>query len=582
MPVGHRQKARTTWRVVGPAVTLALVLPFVQGTQPGRASKLPGAVPISHQGVDWRSELAAAILVRLQDARDGHAVGLIASESAYLEALYDSGPGRALWIEASGALTRDSRDALALLAAAPDDGLDPADYGLETLTDLAAAVEAAPAPDRERLAAFDVLLSAGTLRYFRQLHRGRVEPRTIGVRLSAEPEGHDFVRLLQEALATHALRDVATSLAPSLPQYQALRRQLARYRSLGDSAEPMWPTVAHSIGPTDRLVGAGALRRRLAALGDLPADTLPTAGDDIYDDALAAGVRRFQVRHGLVADGVLGRATQAALAVPLTSRIRQVELALERLRWLPDVGGERLVALNIPMFRLGTWDGAGTSGPVLRMRAIVGRALITETPVFTAMMRSVVFRPYWNVPRSILVKEILPALARDSRLLRRSDFEIVDGQSDEAHVVPPTPDAVARLRAGTLRLRQRPGPANALGLVKFVFPNDADVYLHGTPARELFERPRRDFSHGCVRVEDPTGLAEWVLRDEPGWDRARIEAAMAATVSSRATLSKPIRVVLFYTTAAVVSEDGTLHFADDIYGHDATLADALERTRRRS
>jgi L,D-transpeptidase YcbB len=339
--------------------------------------------------------------------------------------------------------------------------------------------------------------------------------------------------------------------------------------------------VAHTIRPGDRLVAADALRRRLVAFGDLAADTESAAGADVYDDVLSVGVSHFQARHGLAADGVLGRATQAALAVPVPSRIRQIELALERLRWLPEVGHERLVALNIPMFLLGTWDGTREAGPALRMRAIVGRALISETPVFTAMMQSVVFRPYWNVPRSILLKEILPALERDPGELRRLDLEIVDGQSDEAHVVPATPVTLARLRDGTLRLRQQPGPGNALGLVKFVFPNDADVYLHGTPAPELFDHLRRDFSHGCVRVEDPTALAEWVLRDEPGWDRTRIEAAMAAKTPLRVWLSTPIRVVLFYTTAAV-SEDGTVHFAEDIYGHDAKLADALVRPGRRS
>ena len=560
-----RSGARTTWRVLGLALTLASVL---------NASAGPPST-------DWRSESAPAILARLAGARDGQDAGITAFERAELEALYTAGPGRPLWIDASGLPTPDCREALAVLAAAADDGLDPADYGLEALTALAAEVERARAPDRERLAAFDVLLSTGTLRFFHHLHRGRVDPRTIGVRLPAAPDRHDVVGLLRQALATHEVRAAAASLAPPLPQYQALRRQLVRYRSLADSVDDAWPRTAETTRPGGRLATAGALRQRLVAFGDLPADTLSIAGADVYDDVLAAGVRRFQARHGLTPDGVLGRATQAALAVPVRSRIRQIELSLERLRWLPDPGDERVIALNIPMFRLVAWDGAGASGPALRMRAIVGRALITETPVFAATMRRVIFRPYWNVPRSILLKEILPAIERDPAMLRRIGFEIVDGQSDEAAVVPTTVSALAQLRAGTLRLRQRPGPANALGLVKFDFPNDAGVYLHGTPARELFERPRRDFSHGCVRVEDPAALAEWALRDEPGWDRTRIEAAMAATASSRVELSTPIRVVLFYTTAAVVAEDDALHFADDIYGHDARLDEALVRTRPR-
>ncbi len=506
--------------------------------------------------------------------------GLTASERAELDALYAAGPGLALWSDASGRLTTDAREAIGVLAAAPDDGLDPADYGLDTLRELAAAVAAAPAPDAERLAAFDVRLSAGMLRYFRHVHRGRVDPRSLGISLDAEPERHAFVGLLQAALAAHDVPAVAATLAPSLPQYQALRRQLARYRAIGDLPDTAWPSVPQAIRPSDRLETANALRQRLAAFGDLPADAPPAADAGVYDDTLVAGVCRFQARHGLASDGVLGRATRAALAVPVRARIRQIELSLERLRWLPDAGDERIVALNIPMFRLGAWDGADASRPALRMRVIVGRALLTETPVFTALMRTVIFRPYWNVPRSILLKEMLPELERDPTRRLPADYEIVDGQSDEADAVPATAAALAGLRAGTLRLRQRPGPGNALGLVKFVFPNASDVYLHGTPAVGLFQQQRRDFSHGCVRVEDPTALAEWVLRDETGWDRARIEAAMAGAVSSRVELAAPIRVVLFYTTAAVVSADGEVYFADDIYRHDARLNEALARRPR--
>jgi murein L,D-transpeptidase YcbB/YkuD len=214
------------------------------------------------------------------------------------------------------------------------------------------------------------------------------------------------------------------------------------------------------------------------------------------------------------------------------------------------------------------------------MRAIVGRALRTETPVFVAMLESVVFRPYWNVPRSILLKEILPAAERDRDLAQRTDYEVVTASGDPPEVVPIGPGTIDGLRRGTLRLRQRPGPANALGLVKFVFPNDADVYLHGTPAVELFAHARRDFSHGCIRVEDPAALAEWVLRDEAGWDGHRIASAMAGPASSSVQLSRPIRVVLHYTTAAVLPEDGSLHFADDIYRHDAALEQALARRPR--
>jgi murein L,D-transpeptidase YcbB/YkuD len=196
--------------------------------------------------------------------------------------------------------------------------------------------------------------------------------------------------------------------------------------------------------------------------------------------------------------------------------------------------------------------------------------------VFDEELRYLIFRPYWNVPRSIVLGEILPALARDSTYLERENMEIVSGLGDDAPRVPVTPDAIAGLRAGSLRLRQIPGPKNSLGLLKFVFPNDSAVYLHDTPTTSLFARSRRDFSHGCVRVKDPVGLAAWLLRDQPGWSRARIVAAMHGADSQRVDLTQSVQAILFYVTAAVEPEDGAVVFAEDIYGHDARLDHAME------
>ena len=208
---------------------------------------------------------------------------------------------------------------------------------------------------------------------------------------------------------------------------------------------------------------------------------------------------------------------------------------------------------------------------------IVGRALNTQTPVFVEQLQEVVFRPYWNVPRSIARHEILPIIERDPDYLRRQDMEIVRGPGDDARAVAGTAENIALLRQGALRVRQRPGSRNALGLVKFVFPNNENVYMHGTPAPALFRRSRRDFSHGCVRVEDPAALAAWALADRPEWTRDRIDAAMTGSQSVRVKLVRPIQVILFYTTAAVMPEDGTIRFTEDIYLHDARLGRALVR-----
>jgi murein L,D-transpeptidase YcbB/YkuD len=311
-------------------------------------------------------------------------------------------------------------------------------------------------------------------------------------------------------------------------------------------------------------------------LGDLSPDAPPPAYVSAYEGALVDGVKRFQVRHGLESDGILGKGTWATLHIPLAWRVRQIELALERLRWLPHLGQDRLLAVNIPMFHLWGWDSIPPSGaPLFGMDVIVGRSLNRRTPVFVEEMRYLTFRPYWNVPPGILRQDVLPAIERDADYLQKQNMEIVRGPGDDAQPVVATAENVELLRQGVLRVRQRPGPSNAMGLVKFIFPNDENVYMHGTPAQELFRRTRRDFSSGCIRLENPVALAAWALKDQPEWTRDRILAAMNGSQPRRVNLTRPIRVILFYVTAVVMPEDGTAHFAEDIYGHDARLDRAL-------
>jgi len=322
--------------------------------------------------------------------------------------------------------------------------------------------------------------------------------------------------------------------------------------------------------------GVAGLHRLLLLLGDLPPEAPAPATAARYQGAVVEGAKRFQARHGLEPDGVLGPRTMAALRVPLAWRVRQIELALERLRWLPDLGNERLIVLNIPMFRLWAWTTIPADGaPTFGMDVIVGRALTTQTPIFVEQMREVIFRPYWNVPTSILRNEVLPAIRRDPHYLQREEMEIVRGAGDDARIIQATPEAIDGLARGGLRLRQRPGARNALGLIKFVFPNQENVYMHGTPARHLFARSRRDFSHGCVRLADPVSLAEWALEERPGWNRSAILAAIEGSQSIHVQLPRPVQVILFYTTAAVMPEDGTVRFAEDIYRHDRRLDQAL-------
>ncbi len=239
------------------------------------------------------------------------------------------------------------------------------------------------------------------------------------------------------------------------------------------------------------------------------------------------------------------------------AKARQIELALERLRWLPDVTGERLLVVNIPMFYLWGWEAERGDGiPSIGMAAITGRARATKTPVFTSTITSVVFNPDWTVPESILRNEILPAIAANSNYLAQHHMEMTRS-------------------GGVTRVRQLPGPWNALGPIKFMLPNIHGVYLHGTPAPALFKQPRRDFSHGCVRVEDPFALAAWVLKDEPDWPIDRIRGAVVTGATRSINVSRPPRVVLFYMTAAFAPGEGSVQFADDVYGDDARLDERL-------
>jgi murein L,D-transpeptidase YcbB/YkuD len=461
------------------------------------------------------------------------------------------------------------RAAIGELLAAGDQGLAPADYDAATLDGLARGLPH-PSWNALALARFDLLLSIGLIRYLDDLREGRARPATFGE--GRPPPALDLAAGVASAAAADSMPGLTAALRPPLAQYRNLLAHLARYRRLA-AETPFVVLPAGPARPGEPYAGASALRRRLSAFGDL----VEVSGDTtshLYAGALVDAVRRFQVRHNLEPDGTVGRATLAALNVPYTHRVMQIRLALERLRALPPLGRQRFIVVNIPAFQLFAFDSVGGSGaPALQMKVVTGKALDTRTPVLFQLLRYVEFRPYWNVPRSILVKEILPLLRRRSTYLHANEMEIV-GPHERVVGDVPSPETLKRLAAGELRVRQRPGPRNALGLAKFVFPNAENVYLHGTPQTGLFSRTRRDFSHGCIRLEDPAGLAAWVLQDQPQWHRDAIDRAMTASVTVRALLSRPMPVVVFYTTA-VAAPDGTIRFYDDVYGHDRELIEAL-------
>jgi murein L,D-transpeptidase YcbB/YkuD len=499
-----------------------------------------------------------------------------AAEVRALERLYAPGGLEPLWLDGAGRPGAASGQALEMLRRAAAEGLDPADYDPEAIAALSRSLAHAGTPHPAEMAAFDVRMSTSMLRYLAHLHAGRVDPRRLSYPLPSHADD-DIPQRLRDALASGTLAQTAASLTPQLSQYGLLRSALSRYRAMDtELSSTAAPHFARVLRPGDTYSELPALQRRLNAEGDLRSMEESAVMSPSYDHATVAAVKRFQQRHGLQADGVIGASTQAALGVSPARRARQIELAMERLRWLPPMKDGPVIAINIPMFRLWAADPSmPRPAPPMDMAVIVGRAVNTRTPVLMKQMNQVIFRPWWNVPRSIVRNEILPTLRRDPHYLERHDMEIVRGPGDDAQPVVASEGNLTLLQQGVLRLRQRPGPRNSLGLVKFVFPNDENVYLHGTPAQQLFERSRRDFSHGCVRVEDPVALAEWVLSSRPGWDRARIVAAMQGPSTVQTTLPRPVRVVLFYVTATVMPRGGALHFAEDIYGHDRALETEL-------
>ena len=565
----------TPWREIRVGMLVVSVLicsgPSSPPSEAADPSPLAGQLP----GAD----VANAIRATVRDSPASSTLPLTSATRNELTALYEVGDYRPLWVDGSGHPTDGARDALALLTDAAKEGLAPSDYRASILNASATALDNTPTPALSSIAAFDTDLSASTLRYLRHLHIGRVDPRSIGFRMTTPADDHDFAALLRSAIVARRVPALAGELAPPLALYRGLRTLLVRYRDL--AADPLLQSAfvpARILRPGDAYAGVAALRRLLVALGDLPGETQAPAALPTYEGAVVDAVRRFQTRHGLYPDGVIGPRTETALRVPLAWRARQIELALERLRWLPHLNQDRFLAVNIPMFRLWVWDSIPPNGaPSFGMDVIVGRGLNRQTPVFVDEMEYLIFRPYWNVPPSILRGEILPALHREPGYLQQHDMEIVSGAGDDARAVPLTEESLAQLQQGRLRVRQRPGPRNSLGLVKFIFPNDVNVYLHDTPAPELFSKSRRDFSHGCVRVQDPVALAEWALEGQEQWDRERILAAMNASRPRQVNLKRPIQVILFYITAVVMPEDGSIHFAEDIYGHDTKLDGALER-----
>ncbi|MDP2903151.1 MAG: L,D-transpeptidase family protein [Methylovulum sp.] len=496
-----------------------------------------------------------------------------ANRSDDLDALYKKADYQLLWL-GNGHAEKNIADAIELLESAPANGLNNENYDVEGLRrKRQAAINFSPVAYKD-LADFDTAISLSLLRFLHDLHYGRVNPQGINFDLKLrEKKLIDLPLLIKGHLDQQALQSLPGLVEPKLRQYQKLKSALADYRGLAGKAMPFQLAFNKAIRPGDTLPQLDELRQMLTTLGDLPEEINVADKSTRYSDKMVAGIKKFQHRHGLAADGVIGKTTAIELNIPLQQRALQIELAMERLRWLPELSSDPSIIVNIPAFQLWAFENINDpNSSVTDMRVVVGKAMKNQTPVLMATMSFIDFSPYWNVPYNIVKEELIPKLSRNPGFLNKENMELVSGAGISAF----SEASIAQLKQGSLRVRQRPGKKNALGKVKFLFPNKNDVYLHDTPANALFSRSRRDFSHGCVRVSNPESLAEFALKNQKGWDKAAIRQAMYSPKMQRVILKKPIPVLFFYITA-FFDQQNNLIFYPDIYGHDTVLQEALKK-----
>jgi murein L,D-transpeptidase YcbB/YkuD len=524
-----------------------------------------------------------------QGGRGGNAGKAAGSED--VAAFYQKRGSAPVWLDGDKPADTAER-AIEALAAADDHALRPEDYEYQALSQERQRLADGDRNQndiarRQELARFELRLTTALLTLGRDAAIGRTDPRRIDPGWKRQRALPDLPAALEKAIAENALPQWADRVGPVHPEYARLRKAWAALRPHRDAVLLRVPNV--TLRPGQSHAAVIMLRYRLIATGELPPEAAllserPPAPAPVgrrstasrarhpldprlarYDGVLANAVRAFQEHHGMKATGVVDARTIAAINVPLTQRIAQVALNLERWRWLPDDLGARHIRVNIPRFYV---EAVENSRPVLSIRAIVGKAG-DETPVFSESMTHVVFSPYWNIPPTIVADETLPAAERDPEYLVRNDIEVVRVSGGETEVINPADiDWTDEETLKGVAFRQRPGSENALGFVKFMFPNPFNVYIHDTPADGLFRRLGRTLSHGCIRIEDPVGFATYVLRDQPRWTRAAIMEAMHAGTERHVKLTAPIPVHIVYFTAWA-DEQGGLHFRDDVYGFDA-------------
>lgn len=553
-----------------------------------------------------------------------------------VQTFYDDRNYEVAWVDDAGGSPHPSPQAVAFIQAFQDaakKGLDPEDFNASKWAVLVAKL---PGKNDDDIVQFDAAMTVSVMRYISDLRIGRVNPTHFNFDINTDDKKYNLPEFVSDnAVDATDVPKLIRSVEPDSDQYRKTEDALAHYLDLakqqaGDpELQTPLPAVAKPLSAGESYAAADALLTRLqlegdiapppappaptpapadppaakknplgAALGKLEADVRKTTHrggakpttqapaaapviakrPEVYSADLAAGVRHYQDRHGFTPDGKLTPQTIASLNIPMSQRVRQLDDSLERWRWLPNDYVNAPLMVNLPEFVLRGFTDNGPGDPHhldFTMKVVDGKVMGDhDTPVFAHRMKYLIFRPYWNVPTSIIKKELAGHIDKSGvGYLASHNFETTD---NTGHLVSAT---AAQVEHFAVQVREKPGPKNSLGLVKFMFPNEYDIYLHSTPQPELFDRTRRDFSHGCVRVQKPADLAVWVMQHGgvDGWDMDKVSEAMNdGPDNHQVNLKKDIPVVIFYLTADV-GEDGQVHFFDDLYGYDKRLDEVLAK-----
>jgi murein L,D-transpeptidase YcbB/YkuD len=560
---------------------IVLTIIVVVGMSIASGKTLPALFAESHPGLAGQTLSASGVPALHAIVDSGHNADLrwpdFTPYKTEVASLYEANGYSLLWLQ-NGHVRPQGLAVIELLQNANAKGLDPEDYDGSRWQGRLLKLgqnNSGQKPSEQDLISFDTALTVSAMRYIRSIHCGRVNPKEFKFELDTEGKQLPLAEFLQTQVVNAS--DPAAEiqkLEPPFPGYKKLIELLPVYEGYANQVEgEKLPTVTKTVRPGQPYAGVVRLGRFLQIIGDIPAGAQLNPDATIYDGALVDGVKHYQDRHGETPTGNLDARTINELNTPPAARIRQIKLTLERWRWIPHSFAQPPVVVNLPEYRVRAMNPDGTVA--FYKNVIIGKAYGHKSPVFEKEIQYVVFRPYWNVTPSIQRNEIMPHIQKDPNYIAKHNFEVVTPQGEVVTDNQVSPEVLDGIRSLHLMVRQKPGDTNSLGLVKIIFPNPDNVYLHGTDAPELFSPDVRDFSHGCIRVEKPADLVSWVLRNNPGWDLERVKATMNGEKNNlQVNLVARIPVLIVYGTATV-NEENQIRFFDDIYGYDAELDKAL-------